>query len=79
MLKNVTIDWTVKESVRSRLIVMVRRTLNKCGYPPDKQLQAIDTVMKQAELLAGNEVATIYEHWAYYDNLMVAEGMSEKS
>lgn len=50
--KNATIDWTVKESVRSRLMVMVRRTLNKWGYPPDKQLQAIDTVMKQAEVLA---------------------------
>lgn len=49
---NATIDWTVKESVRARLMVMVRRTLNKYGYPPDKQQQAIDTVMKQAEVLA---------------------------
>ncbi len=59
--------------MRSRLIVMVRRTLNKWGYPPDKQKQAIDTVMKQAELLAGNEVATIYEHQAFYPELKVAE------
>jgi type I restriction enzyme R subunit len=28
------------------------RTLNKYGYPPDKQQKAIDTVMKQAEVLA---------------------------
>lgn len=27
-------------------------TLNKYGYPPDKQQKAIDTVLKQAELLA---------------------------
>jgi type I restriction enzyme R subunit len=55
--KNATIDWTVKESVRSRLMVLVRRTLNKYGYPPDKQKQAIETVMKQAEVLADLWVA----------------------
>jgi type I restriction enzyme R subunit len=31
---------------------VVRRTLNKYGYPPDKQQKAIDTVLKQAELFA---------------------------
>lgn len=49
---NTTIDWTIKESVRAKLMVVVRRTLNKYGYPPDKQLKAIETVLKQAELLA---------------------------
>ncbi|KAB1065131.1 type I restriction endonuclease subunit R [Salibacter halophilus] len=49
---NATIDWTIKESVRAKLMVLVRRTLNKYGYPPDKQPQAIETVLKQAELLA---------------------------
>lgn len=50
--RNATIDWTVKESVRARLMVLVRRTLNKYGYPPDKQEKAIQTIMKQAESLA---------------------------
>jgi type I restriction enzyme R subunit len=49
---NATIDWTLKESARAKLMVIVRRTLNKYGYPPDKQQKAIDTVMKQAEVLA---------------------------
>ena len=49
---NATIDWTIKESVRAKLMVLVRRTLNKYGYPPDKQAKAVDTVLKQAELLA---------------------------
>ncbi|MEX2336209.1 MAG: type I restriction endonuclease subunit R [Fulvivirga sp.] len=49
---NATIDWTIKESVRAKLMVVVRRTLNKYGYPPDMQLKAIETVLKQAELLA---------------------------
>lgn len=50
--KNATIDWTMKESARARLMVIVRRTLNKYGYPPDKQQKAVDTVLKQAEVLA---------------------------
>jgi type I restriction enzyme R subunit len=49
---NATIDWTIRESARARLLVLVRRTLNKYGYPPDKQQKAIDIVLKQAELLA---------------------------
>jgi type I restriction enzyme R subunit len=49
---NATIDWTIRESARAKLMVVVRRTLNKYGYPPDKQQKAIDTVLKQAELFA---------------------------
>lgn len=49
---NTTIDWTIRESARAKLMVLVRRTLNKYGYPPDKQQKAIDTVLKQAELTA---------------------------
>ena len=50
--KNATIDWAMKESARAKLMVIVKRTLNKYGYPPDKQQKAIDTVLKQAEVLA---------------------------
>jgi type I restriction enzyme R subunit len=49
---NASIDWTIRESARARLMVIVKRTLTKYGYPPDKQQKAIDTVLKQAELLA---------------------------
>ncbi len=49
---NATIDWTIRESARAKLMVVVRRTLTKYGYPPDKQQKAIDTVLKQAELMA---------------------------
>jgi type I restriction enzyme R subunit len=54
--KNATIDWTIRESARAKLMVLVRRTLSKYGYPPDKQQKAIDTVLKQAELLADSMV-----------------------
>jgi type I restriction enzyme R subunit len=49
--KNVTIDWTVRESVRAKLRVLVKRILRKYGYPPDKQEQATRTVLEQAALL----------------------------
>ena len=49
---NVTIDWTVKESVRAKLRVMVKRILRKHGYPPDKQERATQTVLEQAALIA---------------------------
>jgi len=50
--KNVTIDWTVRESVRAQLRVYVKRILRKYGYPPDKQEKATQTVLEQAEVLS---------------------------
>ena len=49
--KNVGIDWTVRESARSRIRVMVRRILKKYGYPPDLREEATRTVLEQAETL----------------------------
>jgi type I restriction enzyme R subunit len=49
---NVTIDWTVRESVRAKLRVIVRRLLRKYGYPPDKQEKATQLVLEQAEVLS---------------------------
>ena len=48
---NVTIDWTLREDVRAKLRVMVKRSLRKYGYPPDKQKKATETVLEQAELI----------------------------
>lgn len=48
---NTTIDWTLKESVKAKMRVMVKRILNKYGYPPDKQAKATQTVLEQAELM----------------------------
>ena len=50
--KNASIDWTLKESVKAKLKVMVKRALRKFGYPPDQQKLATDTVLRQAVLLA---------------------------
>lgn len=50
--ENASIDWTIKENVKARLRVVVRRTLRRFGYPPDMQKLATDTVLKQAEMIA---------------------------
>jgi type I restriction enzyme R subunit len=50
--QNATIDWTIKESVKAKLRVIVKRTLRQYGYPPDMQALATETVLKQAELIA---------------------------
>ena len=52
--QNASIDWTIKESVRAKLRVAVKRTLRKYGYPPDMQKLATDTVLEQAELNAAD-------------------------
>jgi type I restriction enzyme R subunit len=49
--KSVTIDWNLREGARARIRVLVKRILNKYGYPPDLQDQAVKTVLMQAEQL----------------------------
>ena len=49
--KNITIDWTVKENVKAKMRVMVKRILTKYKYPPDKQPKAVATILEQAEIL----------------------------
>ncbi|RKX61819.1 MAG: DEAD/DEAH box helicase [Thermodesulfobacteriota bacterium] len=50
--ENASIDWTIKESVKAKLKVIVKRTLRQYGYPPDMQKLATETVLKQAEMIA---------------------------
>ncbi len=52
--ENTSIDWTIRESARAKLRVMIKRTLNKFGYPPDMQKLATELILKQAELHAND-------------------------
>lgn len=52
--KNVSIDWTIKETARAKIRVMVRRILKKYGYPPDLAEEATITVLEQAEVLCAD-------------------------
>jgi len=52
--KSTTVDWQVRESVRAKLRILVRRTLQRYKYPPDKAPAAIELVMEQAEALSNH-------------------------
>ena len=52
MRSSVTIDWTLRENVRARLRVLVKRILRTSGCPPDKQKKATRTVLEQAEAVS---------------------------
>lgn len=52
---NVKIDWAIRENVRAEMRVIVKRILRKYGYPPDKQAQATELVLEQAELICRND------------------------
>lgn len=49
--KNMTVDWSQRESVRASLRLMVKRILRKYKYPPDLEAAAVELVLQQAEAL----------------------------
>ena len=49
--RNVSIDWTIKESARANIRRMVKRILRRHDYPPNKQEKTAETVLEQAEVL----------------------------
>jgi type I restriction enzyme R subunit len=49
--KNITVDWSQRESVRASLRLMVKRVLRKYKYPPDLADAAVELVLEQAESL----------------------------
>ena len=52
--KSVTVDWARRETVRARLRVMVKTLLRRCKYPPDRQEEAAEMVLRQAESLSAH-------------------------
>ena len=55
--QNVTVDWSVRESVRARLRLLVKNLLRKYKYPPDQQEEATELVLSQAEVISEELVA----------------------
>lgn len=51
---SVTIDWDKKESVQAKMRVMIKRILKKYGYPPEKQEEAVKTILRQAKEMAND-------------------------
>jgi len=54
--RSTTVDWQVRESVRAKLRILVRRTLQRYKYPPDQAQEAIELVLQQAEMLSSQWV-----------------------
>lgn len=52
--KNVTIDWSVRKSAQAGMRRIIKRLLKKYKYPPEQAKKALETVMRQAELMCGN-------------------------
>jgi type I restriction enzyme R subunit len=50
--KNVSVDWAVRDSVRAKLRLLVKRILRKYKYPPVKEEEAVALVLEQAETLS---------------------------
>ena len=55
--KNLSVDWSERESVRAKLRLMVKRILRKYKYPPDQQEGAVELVLQQAKALGEMWVA----------------------
>ena len=49
-----TVDWQVRESVRAKLRILVRRTLQRYKYPPDQAVAAVELILQQAEVLSNS-------------------------
>lgn len=52
-----TVDWDKKQSARAYMRTQVKHLLRKYKYPPEQAKGAIETVIKQAELMSANMVA----------------------
>ena len=50
--RSITVDWAKRETVRAKLRVMVKTLLRRYKYPPDRQEEATETVLRQAESLS---------------------------
>ena len=56
---NAVIDWIIREDKRANIRRLVRRTLRKNDYPPDKREKAVRTVLEQAELFSANRAGAL--------------------
>ncbi|WP_270646761.1 type I restriction endonuclease subunit R [Paeniclostridium hominis] len=58
---NVTIDFNIRKSSQAGMRRIIKRLLKKYDYPPESAKKALETVMKQTELMCENEANRIAE------------------
>lgn len=51
MRENATIDWTLRDAIKARMRIYIKKLLKKYDYPPDKQESATQLVLLQAETI----------------------------
>lgn len=49
---NLSVDWSVRETVRAKMRAQVKLILKRHKYPPDCEAKAVELVLKQAEALS---------------------------
>jgi len=49
--RNLSVDWSVRETVRAKMRAQIKLILKRHKYPPDLEARAVDLVLKQAEAL----------------------------
>lgn len=54
---NLTVDWAVRDSVRAKLRILIRTLLRRYKYPPDQAKDAVELVLRQAEVVSKLETA----------------------
>ena len=50
--KNLSVDWSVRETVRAKMRAQIKLILKRHKYPPDLEARAVELVLKQAEALS---------------------------
>lgn len=59
---NLTIDWSIRKSAQAGMRRIIKRLLKLYDYPPEQAKKALETVMRQAELMCGNvDITEFYE------------------
>ncbi len=61
-----TVDWQVRDSIRARMRILIKRLLKKYKYPPEGQEEAVNRVIEQAETLA--------DTWSAQETFQVGAG-----
>lgn len=51
---NRTVDWDRKETARAHMRIVIKRLLRKYNYPPKQADDAVQTVIRQVELMSAN-------------------------
>lgn len=56
IIKNLTVDWTLKSSTQAQMRINIKKLLKKYKYPPDKQKEAVEKIIEQAEFMCEEEL-----------------------